>query len=106
MVKYEIMRTDTADMQLHNIILNIAENFGTDVALEKLDAIEEQIMMLSDTPYMGISPKYPILKRQGYRVLILEKDIVFYRVDEELKRVIVYAIVDQRQDYLKIIMGL
>ncbi len=46
------------------------------------------------------------MKRQGYRVLILEKNLVFYKIDEENKRVMIYAVVDQRQDYLNIIRGL
>ena len=47
-----------------------------------------------------------VLKRQGYKVLILEKDLVFYKVNEERKIVTVYAVVDQRQDYVNIIRGL
>ena len=47
-----------------------------------------------------------MLKRQGYKVLILEKDLVFYKIDEDQKTVTVYAVVDQRQDYLSIIRGL
>ena len=46
------------------------------------------------------------IRRQGYKVLILEKDLVFYQIDDEEKVVIVYAVVDQRQDYLSIIRGL
>jgi toxin ParE1/3/4 len=46
------------------------------------------------------------LRRQGYLVLILEKNLVFYKVDEEEKTVIIYAVVDQRQDYLGIVRGL
>lgn len=42
-------------------------------------------------------------KRQGYRILIVEKNLVFYKVDERKKEVIVYAVVDQRRDCLKII---
>ena len=55
---------------------------------------------------METEPRYLILKRQGYKVLILEKDLVFYKIHEENKQVIVYAVVDQRQDYLNIIRGL
>jgi toxin ParE1/3/4 len=106
MGKYDVMRTDTADMQLHKIILGIAENFGVDVALDKLDDIENKIKLLEDTPYMGVAPKYPVLKRQGYKVIILEKNLVFYKINEDIKRVIIYAIVDQRQDCLNIIIGL
>lgn len=105
-MKYKVIRTDTADSLIRRIVLYIAENFGADVALEKLDYLEESIMNLGDDPYIGVEPKYNVLKRQGYLVLILEKDIVFYKVDENKKQVIVYAIVDQRQDYLGIIRGL
>ena len=76
------------------------------VALEKLDEIEKRILELGDDPYIGTDPRYLVLKRQGYKVLILEKDLVFYKIDEEKKTVVVYAVVDQRQDYLNIIRGL
>jgi len=105
-LKYRIVRTDTADSLLHRIILHVAENFGTDVALEKLDYIENLIMALEDNPYIGVVPKYNVLKRQGYLVLILEKDLVFYKVDDEDRLVTIYAVVDQRQDYLSVIKGL
>ena len=51
-------------------------------------------------------PRYSILRRQGYRVLILEKDLVFYKIDGKNKLVTIYAVVEQRQDYMKIIRGL
>lgn len=76
------------------------------MALKKLDYIEEQINLLEDNPYLGTTPTYQVLRRQGYRVLILEKNLVFYKIDEEKKEVIIYAVVDQRQDYLNIIRGL
>lgn len=105
-MKYEVIRTDTADAGIRKIILYVAQNFGNAVALEKLDEIEKRILELGDDPYMGTDPRYLVLKRQGYKVLILEKDFVFYKIDEEHKKVIVYAVVDQRQDYLNIIRGL
>ena len=105
-MKYEVIRTDTADSLIRKIVLYAAENFGTDVALEKLDNLEEAIMSLGENPYIGTEPKYNILKRQGYLVLTLDKDLVFYKVDDDKRQVIVYAVVDQRQDYLSIIRGL
>ena len=105
-MKYKVERTDTADSLIRKIVLYIAENFGSDVALEKLDYLEESIMNLGDDPYIGVQPRYNVLKRQGYLVLILEKDLVFYKVDDDKKVVTVYAVVDQRQDYLSIIRGI
>ena len=73
---------------------------------KKLDEIEDRIRQLGENPDLGIDPRYLVLKRQGYKVLILEKDFVFYKVNEARKEVIIYAVVDQRQDYLNIIRGL
>lgn len=105
-MKYEVIRTDTADAGIRKIILYIAQNFGNTVALEKLDEIEKRILQLGEDPYIGTNPRYFILRRQGYKVLILEKNLVFYKIDEVNKQVVVYAVIDQRQDYLNIIQGL
>lgn len=105
-MKYEVIRTDTADAEIRKIILYIAQNFGNEVALEQLDYIEKKILELGDDPYIGTDPRYLVLKRQGYKVLILKKDLVFYKINEEKKTVIVHAVVDGRQDYLNIIRGL
>lgn len=105
-MKYEVIRTETADMGIRKIILYVAQNFGNGVALEKLGELEKRILELVDDPYIGTEPRYLVLKRQGYKVLILEKDLVFYKIDETNKKVIIYAVVDQRQDYVNIIRGL
>ncbi len=105
-MKYKLIRTDTADALIRNIVLYIAENFGNETALNKLGDLEQSILKLAENPYIGTEPRYTVLKRQGYRVLILEKDLVFYKIDENKKEVTVYAVVDQRQDYLSIIRGL
>lgn len=105
-MKYEVIRTDTADAGIRKIILYIAQNFGNTVALEKLDDIEKRILQLGEDPYIGTNPRYSILRRQGYKVVILEKNLVFYKIDEVNKQVVVYAVIDQRQDYLNIIQGL
>ncbi|MCR4996315.1 MAG: type II toxin-antitoxin system RelE/ParE family toxin [Butyrivibrio sp.] len=105
-MKYKIIRTDTADSLIRKIILYVAENFGNDVALEKLDELEKDILSLRDDSYIGVDPKYTVLRRQGYKVLITNMDHVFYKIDEINKVITVYAVVDQRQDYLSIIRGL
>lgn len=106
MVKYKVIRTDTADAGIRSIILYIAQNFGKEVVLKKLDEFEKQILALEDNPYLGIEPGYLVLKRQGYKVLAHEKNLVFYKVDEQRKCVVIYGVVDQRQDYLNIVRGL
>lgn len=105
-MKYKIIRTDTADEQIRNIILYINETFGSDVALQKLEQLEKNIISLSDNPEIGIVPRYSILREQDFRVLITEKNLIFYKTNQEQKEIIIYAVTDQRQDYLNILRGL
>lgn len=85
-MKYEVIRTDTADAGIRKIILYIAQNFGNRVALEKLDEIEKQILALGEDPYIGTDPRYLILKRQGYKILVLEKIWFFTKLMKIIKR--------------------
>lgn len=105
-MKYKVFRTETADAQIRKLILYAAENFGKEVSLEKLEALEQNLLDLGLYPQKGVVPRYLTLKRQGYKVLILEKNLVFYKVNEEKREITVYTVVDQRQDYLNIIRGL
>ena len=105
-MKYKVIRTETADAHIRKIILYVAENFGSEVALNKLEELEQSILELGNHPSIVVEPRYLVLKRQGYKVLILEKKLVFYKVNEDKKEIIIYAVVDQRQDYLNIIRGL
>ncbi len=105
-MQYKTVRTDTADALIRKIVLYTADRFDHDTALKKLHELETAIMALGDNPYIGEEPRYPVLKRQGYRALITEKELVFYKIDENNRIITVYAVVDQRQDYLSIIRGL
>ncbi|PSJ32115.1 plasmid stabilization protein [Peptostreptococcus russellii] len=83
---YKILRTDKAEDQLRDIIYYIADESGDiDVALKYLDKLEEAINQLEEFPNSGSVPRYSILKKQGYRVLIVGNHIVFYKVDEKNK---------------------
>ena len=101
---YQIVRTAKADEQLRDIVLYRAEVAGNaEAALEFLDRLKQKIDRLADFPESGSFPRYGALRARGYRVLIAEKHLVFYKVDEERRMVIVYAIVDGRRDYLNLI---
>ncbi len=103
-MKYNIVRTDKAEEQLRELIFYIAEDSSSvDVALGYLDKLEKSIMNLEDFPYTGVKPRYSILRKQGFFVLIVEKHLIFYKVDEEKKRVIIYAVMDSRREYQNLV---
>ena len=101
---YKIERTDKANEQLRDIVLYRAEVTGNvDDGLELLDELEKQINMLASFPDSGAPPRYGALRARGYRVLIVEKELVFYKVNRKTKTVVVHAVVDGRRDYLNLI---
>lgn len=103
-MKYKIIRTDKAEEQLRKIIFYIADDSGdVDIALGYLDKIETAINRLQEFPESGSIPRYSILKKQGYRVVIVERHIVFYKINETDKTIIIYAIVDGRREYHNLI---
>jgi toxin ParE1/3/4 len=99
-MKYKILRTDKAEDQLREIIFYIADDSGdVDIALGYLDKIETAINRLHKFPESGRIPRYSILKKQGYRVIIVERHLVFYKLNEVDQAIIIYAIVDGRREY-------
>ena len=101
---YSIRRTDKAQDQLRNIIFRIVENSGdVKVAINFLNKFEELINNLKLFPNLGVRPRYSILNKQGYRVLHIEKYLIFYKVNLDNKIITIYAIVDSRRDYLNLI---
>lgn len=101
-MKYNIVRTDKFEEQLREIIFYIAMDSGdVDIALGYLDKIETAVNQLQDFPTIGSLPHYSALKKQGYRVLIVERHLIFYKVAE--LTVTLYAIVDGRREYLNLI---
>lgn len=99
-MKYKILRTDKAEEQLREIIFYIAGDSGDiNIALGYLEKIETAINRLKELPESGSIPRYSILKKQGYRVVIVERHLVFYKINEVDKAVVIYAIVDGRREY-------
>ena len=102
-MSYTILRTDKANDQLFDVIQYIADDAGANIAYKYLDKLEAAVMNLADFPYSGTVPRYSILKKQGYRVLIVEHHLIFYKVDEEKQTVMIHAVVDGRQEYRNLV---
>ena len=86
-------------------VLHLNKNCFKDfnIKLPYLDKIEKAINNLKDFPYSGSVPHYATLRRQGYRVLIVERHLVFYKVNESQQIVTIYAVVDGRREYRKLL---
>ena len=99
-MKYKMLRTDKAEDQLRETIFYTADDSGdVNIALGYLDKIETAINRLQEFPESGSIPRYSILKKQGYSVLIVERHFVFYKINKVDPSVIIYAIVDGKREY-------
>ena len=102
-MSYRILRTDKASDQLFDLIQYIAADAGAETALSYLDKLDAAILNLAQFPYSGTVPRYSTLKKQGYRVLIVERHLIFYKVDEEKQTVMIHGIFDGRQEYQNLV---
>ena len=69
--------------------------------LEILKMLEEA--NLRDFPYIGIVPRYQAIAKQGYRAIICKQNIVFYKVKEDSKEIILSIIVPSKRNYINLI---
>ena len=103
-MEYKIFKTDKFENSLSDIIFYIAnEACDANVALNYLEKIENNINLLRKFPLLGVVPRQTILKKHGYRVLTVEKHLIFYKVENTRKRIMLYNIVDSRRNYINLI---
>jgi len=102
-VSYSIKRTDKFNDQLIDIIMYIGDAFSKKEAVDYLDYLENIIDSLKEFPYMGLVPRYQAISKQGYRALICKQNIIFYKVDEVNKEIMLGIIVSSKRNYINLI---
>ena len=101
---YKLKRTQQADNQLSNIIYYVADSSGSvDTAMKLTETIEKSLLGLTDFPESGVKPKYAILDRQGLRVLIVDRYLIFYKIDFTNETIIIVGFVSSSQEYINLI---
>ena len=103
---YRIIIMAQADQALHHIVLHVKQSFSNETAKSVYQEIKDRILLLADNPYMGMIPRHSVLRNKNYRMLIINKNIILYRVFDDEKEVRIYNIFSQRQDYLQLLQGL
>ena len=103
---YRIIIMAQADQALHHIVLHVKQSFSHEIAKAIYQDIKDRILLLADNPYMGTIPRHTVLRNKNYRMLIINKNIILYRVFDDEKEVRIYNIFSQRQDYLQLLQGL
>ena len=102
-MSYKIVRTDKFNDQLTDIIMYIRDTFSKKEAVDYLNYLETVINNLKDFPYVGVVPRYQAIAKQGYRAIICKQNILFYKINEETKEIILNIIVSSKRNYINLI---
>lgn len=102
-MKFEVLRTDKFNDQLTDIIIYLNNTYTKKEAVAYLNYLEEQINNLSKYPKLGVVPRYQAISKQGYRALICKQNIIFYKINEEKKQIMLHVILSAKRNYLNLI---
>ena len=104
MKHYKILVSETYHKDLKNIIHYILHNFDVPfTASDLLDKIESTVFSLSTMPhrYRLVDDSY--LRNKEFRKCLVKNYIIFYKVHEENKTVMVHRILHARQNWIDIL---
>ena len=83
---YEIRYLSTAEKDLIDIFEYIKQD-NPAAAISQLEKFDKSISQLVLNPFLGVIPKDERLKKLGYRMLIVDKYLVFYVVKTKIVQV-------------------
>lgn len=97
---YTVVKTATIDSLLRDIVWYLRDvTEGVSASLDLIDTLEQAASQLAVFPRMGAVPASATLARRGYRRIILGTYVVFYKVDDERRQVVLYGLFHNRRDY-------
>jgi len=79
---YKIRYLSTAEKDLIDIFEYIKKD-NPAAAISQLEKFDNSIYKLALNPFLGVIPKDERLKKLGYRMLIVDKYLVFYVIKTE-----------------------
>jgi len=83
---YKIRYLPTAEKDLIEIFEYIKRD-NLSAAESQLDRFDSVIASLATHPFLGVIPKDDRLRRLGYRMLIVERYVVFYAVKKDIVQI-------------------
>ena len=99
---YEVIISESAERDIDEILTYMTVKLANpQAAIDWADELEIRYSELSKYPLMYGKSANETLGRIGYRCFVVKNYIVFYRVDEMERKVIILRIFYGRQDYEK-----
>lgn len=98
--KYAVRLLSIAEQDLVELVSYLAAE-NPRAATEVLNHIDARLQTLAAHPFVGHIPHDPKLTALGYRVLVIDNHLVFYKVTGHV--VLVYRILHDARDVLRLL---
>ncbi|THJ25220.1 MAG: type II toxin-antitoxin system RelE/ParE family toxin [Nitrospira sp. CG24E] len=98
--KYSVRLLSIAEQDLTDLLSYLAAE-NSQAAAEVLDRIESRLEALQSHPFVGRVPHNAKLTALGYRVLVIDNYLVFYKVKGNV--VLVHRILHGARDLLRLL---
>ncbi len=101
---YKVLITELAQRDLDTAVEYIAVQLSNPIAAgDLLDEVEKCFSYLRSNPFIYAKSADIRLEKEGYRKALVKNHILFFKVFEEDKKVIVYRIIYGARDYQKLL---
>ena len=101
---YKLVFTKAALQNIRSAALYISDTLMNKEAANKLlDAVDEKIGVLADTPYINPLVRDSILASNGIRFQLVNNYLAFYIIHEDTKTVSVICFQHSRRDWITIL---
>jgi toxin ParE1/3/4 len=97
--EYNVKLLRVAEDDLSEIVMYIASERPSSAG-EIAGKIEKDVALLSHHPLLGRIPQEEELAQSGYRYLVVENYLIFYKIEE--RTVYVHRILQGARDYLSL----
>ena len=101
---YKLVFTKTALQDIRTSVLYISDTLmNKEAANRLLDAVDEKIGALAETPYINPLVRDSILASNGVRFQLVKNYMAFYIVHEDTKTVSVIRFQHSRRDWISLL---
>lgn len=101
---YKVLITELAQRDLDAIVEYIAVQLSNPIAAsDLLDEVDKCYSYLRSNPFIYAKSIDARLEKEGYRKALIKNYILFFKVFENEKKVIVYRIIYGARDYQKLL---
>lgn len=97
--RYTVEFLPTALNDMTEIISSFVMLGSKQGAVRIKDKMNKMVGQLLLFPYSGITVSEPKISKMGFRMVVIEKYLMFYKIFEKEKKVVIYRVLNGKTNY-------